>query len=435
MVNGEVQRAEKLRKEGSFKEAKEIYAILWKNSKEPSIGAGFLHCLRKLNDTEKSISLAYELRNQKFNDYWVNLEILWTLIGELRKSEDYLKAKELARYLLTLIRPEKDILALKIITEKMAKLAMDKENWSEAIEWLEKYGKKNLTDELVAKSEWTNKTLWYFRKIKCLYGIGNYEEIIALSEEVESISKPWNINKQFLRYRAKTLFDLDKLDDSLQLYKKISKEKVEWWILREEALVLIKMNLKDDALKILYTAALSSRQLDKLVTLFNDIGNLCLVLNKEEEALAHYILEKLIREENKWSIDSTLTTQINSLKNSFPEYNEISKVKDALDICRKFWKKLGIQPPKTHSKKGYKYSSKKDDRKTRKGLKGIVQKKKELPFFFIKTENESIICFLSDITEEYTHGDEVLFDALPSFDKKRNMESWKAINLKKLKKN
>lgn len=433
MANGENQRANQLRKKGQFQDAIEIYSTLWKNSKDPFIGAGYLHCLRKLNKTEKSIKLAYELKDYKFNNNWVNLEILWTLvIGELKNCEDYSKAKDLSNYLLSLLSSEPNDLALKIINDKMVKLAIDKGNWKEGNQWLEKIGKENLTDEIVGRSEWTKKTLWYYRKIRCLFEMGKYEESNILYDEIKDIPKTWNIQKLFSRIKAKALSELGKLEESFQIYEELSQGKADWWILHEKAIILKNLGKKEEALKVLYTAASSYRQLDKLVTLFDNIGKLCLELNKAEEALAHFILEKLVREENNWSLDPSLETQINSLLISLPNYQQLVTVKNALVVCKNFWKQSGIQPTIPDSKHELHRLSRKGDRTTRIGLQGIIQRKPDSNYFFIKTESESIICFLSDLTEEFQHGDEVIFDAQPSFDKKKNRKSWKAVNLKKI---
>jgi hypothetical protein len=56
------------------------------------------------------------------------------------------------------------------------------------------------------------------------------------------------------------------------------------------------------------------------------------------------------------------------------------------------------------------------------------------PFCFIVTENgEDIFCVNSNLPENSNNGDEVIFDAIPSYDKKKQRDSWKAINLRKRK--
>ena len=312
MSISENQRANQLRKEGKYREALEIYTILWKDFKDPYIGAGYLHCLRKMNELEKAIKFAYELKDHHFNNSWINLELLWTLIEELKTIDDYPKANEFSKELLLLLNSEPNELALKVISNYMAKLAIDKEKWSEGLYWLDLIRKENLDDVIVGNSKWTIKTLWYYRKIKCLVELGQYEDCIILNEEIKNIHKPWEIQKQFFRIKAIALSKLDRLEESLQIYEKLTQGKVDWWILHEKAIIMKDLGKKEDALKVLYIAASSFNQLDKLVKLFDDIGKLCLELNLKEEALAHLILEKLIREKNDWLIDPNLDSLIDS---------------------------------------------------------------------------------------------------------------------------
>ncbi|MEB9727426.1 hypothetical protein P4J62_24490, partial [Bacillus cereus] len=59
----------------------------------------------------------------------------------------------------------------------------------------------------------------------------------------------------------------------------------------------------------------------------------------------------------------------------------------------------------------------------------LIKVKEDRPFCFIKTQKESFFCYTSDIQGEVKEGLEVQFEAVPSFDKKKQRESWKAINI------
>ena len=74
----------------------------------------------------------------------------------------------------------------------------------------------------------------------------------------------------------------------------------------------------------------------------------------------------------------------------------------------------------------------KKKRKIKKGLVGRVNLgQSDRPFCFIKTkDNKSFFCFKSDLPNEIKNGDELTFDAIPSIDKKKNKESWKASNIR-----
>jgi hypothetical protein len=53
------------------------------------------------------------------------------------------------------------------------------------------------------------------------------------------------------------------------------------------------------------------------------------------------------------------------------------------------------------------------------------------PYCFINTDDgQSFFCSKSLLPSNIMDGDEVCFDANPSFDKKKNKESWKASNIR-----
>ena len=56
---------------------------------------------------------------------------------------------------------------------------------------------------------------------------------------------------------------------------------------------------------------------------------------------------------------------------------------------------------------------------------------KNKPFCFINTKDGlSAICFQNDFQDDIQDGEIVIFDAISSFDKKKNRDSWKAIKIR-----
>ena len=67
-----------------------------------------------------------------------------------------------------------------------------------------------------------------------------------------------------------------------------------------------------------------------------------------------------------------------------------------------------------------------------KGLTGKVNSiKDDLPFCFIYTnDKQSFFCSKSELPPKTSNGDDVIFDAIPSYDKKKGKDSWKAANIR-----
>lgn len=117
---------------------------------------------------------------------------------------------------------------------------------------------------------------------------------------------------------------------------------------------------------------------------------------------------------------------VNNLSEMIGIDNEPSSLKEALNICRSEWSKL-------LGKESDLKTSLYKRRKVRSGLIGKVSLgQSDRPFCFIIAEDkQSFFCYKSDLPLDIVDGDEVTFDALPSFDRKKNKESWKASNVRR----
>jgi tetratricopeptide (TPR) repeat protein len=229
-----------------------------------------------------------------------------------------------------------------------------------------------------------------------------------------------------MRFKALSYYKLGKMDDAVEIYKSLCNvRRPDWWLLYEYAKALRDMGNKKEALKLMYCASNGNPTLKLMVTLFADIGMLCKEMGKNEEARAHFILCREIRKENQWSVLSAINDSISGLNRIIGIANEPASLKEALKVCRNEWNKT----------LGEKQSSvfKRDKDQKRINLIGRIRLgKDDRPFCFITDKNnETYFCLKSDLPHSINNGDEVIFNAIPSFDKKKNKESWKAVDIRK----
>ncbi|MHA1756322.1 MAG: tetratricopeptide repeat protein [Promethearchaeota archaeon] len=421
----ESKKANELRKNGKYLEALTIYETVWEIDKNAFVGAGYLHCLRKLKHLKKALDLAIELENLHKDHYWASKEIIWIFIAELNQCKNLDQAKEILNHL---IEFNLEDLASNIINRKMVQLAIEAKDWSEAIIWLDKIKPESLKDLSFGKSEWTEKILWYYNKIKCLFELKKYEKCISYCDDEKiGFIKNERIKLFILRYKAKSLSKIERFDESIQIYEDLCKIKPDWWLLHEFAIVLLKMGRKEEALNKMYHAASSFRQLDKMVKLLNDIGELCLELGKEEEALNHLKLSKLVREDKGWNIELKLESNIKNLEKKVFGSVTTTNIRETLSRCKKFWKEAGFSEDLSEIKKG---KSKKIFKKNLRGK--VILNEDNKPFCFINTGKDSIFCYKSDLPKNIKKNDIVVFDIIPSFDKKKKRESTRAVNIEKV---
>jgi tetratricopeptide (TPR) repeat protein len=321
-----------------------------------------------------------------------------------------------------------DNLAAKIVVFKVLKLAKSSNDWETINGWIVKLDPKSLSTEPMTDSSgregWSDQSLWYNYRINGLLEKGNPNEAILLVDEIsERFPKQ---RKFFLRLKALAYYHLGNLPEAEKVYQNLcSAGKPDWWLLHEYARVIRDIGRKEDALKLMYKAANASSKLQTMVSLFEDIGILCKDMGKYEEAIDHLILCKNIRSENNWSIPDSVLDSILELNKLIENYTEPNSLKETLNICRSYWSKsLGEE--------SISISRSKDKRIVRKELIGKVNLGSiDRPFCFIIAENsESFFCFKSDLPSDIEDGEKVTFNAIPSFDKKKNKDSWKASNIR-----
>ncbi len=423
------QKANELRKAKNCGEALPLYRDLWKETGDKFDGAGLLHCLRKLELFDEALIFADELIS-KYPDFdWCRNEVIWTYIqGMLDKfdeEEPLEKVVEMTKRIMSL-NPEG--LAAKMIVFRVLKSAKSSNHWETVNEWVVKIDPDSLSAEPMmddsGRERWSDQALWYNYRINGLVEKGDTKEAInAVDEILERFPKQ---RKFFLRLKALANHLLGNLPESEKIYQNLcSGYKPDWWILHEYAKVVRDIGRREDALKLMYQAASGQSKLESMVSLFADIGMLCKELAKYEEARAHLVLCKYVRNEKGWTVPEPIINTVDDLNRIIGNNKEPSSLKEALSICRREWSQLLCKGSDSESL-SYK------NRKVKKGLVGKVNLcRRDHPFcFIIARDEQSFFCYKSDLPPDTIDGTEVSFDAIPSFDKKKNKESWKASNIR-----
>jgi len=423
------QKANGLRKTGDFEEALVLYRSLWEETGDKFDGAGLLHCLRKLELFDEAIVLADELIGKYPNFEWCRNEVIWTyiqgILDKFNEEEPLEKVVEIAKRIMSL-NPVG--LAAKKVVFKVLRSAKSSNHWETVNEWVIKIDPDSLSTKPMTDSSgregWSDQSLWYNYRIKGLVEKGDTKEAINTVDEIlERFPKQ---RKFFLRLKALANHLLGNLSESEKIYQNLcSGYKPDWWMLHEYAKVVRDIGRREDALKLMYQAASGRSKLESMVSLFIDVGMLCKEIEKCEEARAHLVLCKYVRNGKGWTVPESIIKTVSDLNKIIGNNKEPSSLKEALRICQSEWSKLLGEE---NDLKNLSYKN----RKVKKRLVGKVSLgRSDRPFCFIIAKDEqSFFCYKSDLPPDITDGDEVTFDAIPSFDKKKNKESWKASNIR-----
>lgn len=222
------------------------------------------------------------------------------------------------------------------------------------------------------------------------------------------------------------LHKLGRLVEAEECYKGLCDVRhPDWWLLHEYAKVIKDKGDKDEAFKLMCRAAVSNSKLDLMVTLFMEMGLFCMEIGKKKMARAHLTLSSLVRAERGWSIPEVISTSLSELNSVIGNDTCPLTIQETLARCRTEWESiLGSNSSR----------SSEQQRKPRRGIVGkVLLGDVTRQFCFIKDDcNESYFCLKSDLPEGVKDGEALSFTALPSFDKKKNKESWKAVDIIRL---
>jgi tetratricopeptide (TPR) repeat protein len=416
----EKNKANLLRKSGSLEEALLIYQKLWKSdTRDKFDAAGYLHCLRKLKNYDEALIVANKLIN-KYSDFkWFRNEVIWTYIDVIKSREMNASISNIFPLVNKIISLRPDDLQKNTTVLLILKKAKQFKKWDVAIQWVDKINpisleKKHLTLQK-GKTDWSNYLIWHHYKLKCLIYQKKHQEALELLRNIKGDIN--RVRKYFDVLEAEAHYGLGKKEKALEVLTSIyNRGRVDWWIVRKHAIFLRDMGKKELALEKMYEAATLSYKLEGIVTLILEIGTLCKELKRNEESYYHLMLYRLIREKKSWEVKDDINRIIENLSSDLSLDKDVS-FKGVLSRCRTYWSakdgtaRSGFQSKKTE-------------------LRGhLINVKKDKPFCFIKTNSETYFCYKSDIGCKAEDGLKVSFDIIPSFDKKKQRESWKAINI------
>jgi len=429
------KRANELRKAKNITEALPLYETLWKISGDSYDGAGLLHCLRKSQKYKQAIPLAEELIDKYGSENWIKIEVVWTWIsgildqmGEEAPLQDILF---IAQKILN-IKPES--LAQKKTVFKVLKSAKKVGKWNIVLEWSEKLNPDLLSDIpmiINGKEGWSDQATWYNYKIRALIEMGDPQQALDILKTV--IGKYPKNDKFFLRLKALALKQLNRVPEAEEIYRSLCQGKYpDWWLLHEYANVLVcssDLSKKERSLIIMFEAASLARKLETCVNLYEDISSLCTELGRLEEARDHLQLSIFVRQNNGWNVSDEIKSKLVDLNKNVGESSQNQNLQQTLSLCKKHWSKtLG-----TATSKSQEYGK---ELQILKDLSGkLALGRSDRQYCFINTTNKkAVFCFKSDLPSGIQDGEEVLFDAVPSFDKKKNQQSWKAREVRRLNK-
>ncbi|MFN8275004.1 MAG: tetratricopeptide repeat protein [Flavobacteriaceae bacterium] len=413
-------KANELRKSGDIDSALPMYRALWEASQDKFAAAGLLYCLRKKKMFDEALALAEEVYS-KFPEFdWSKNEYIWILIqGKLYTFPQNGLLIDMVALVNKVLKLNPDEIAYKITVFKLLKTAKYHGDWNLLNEWITKLSPDILTGYTDEETGWTDKVLWYYYRVNGLIYSHNENEAVRVIDE--NCGKFYKQKKYFERLKAKALISLEKFEDALEVYKILVTGRSDWWLLHEYGGLLVKQKKVDEGFSYLIKAAIAPPMKPELkVTLFADIGSLLVQYKQPEQAIQHFKLAKAVREEQGWGL-SDLNEKITSLGGNVIDQTDIRIL---IRNCQEIWNGFLTNDE---------LSSLRNNKSTKGQTGHVTSLVKGRPFCFIKTQdNQSYFCSTADLPSKTQVNEIVKFDVKPSFDKKKNIETLKAINIRRV---
>jgi tetratricopeptide (TPR) repeat protein len=426
------KRANELRHNGKVEEALPLYRELLEDESDSYSAAGFLHCLRKLRLFDEALSLCTPPSQRHMLLDWYKKEVIWTLIqGKLAVMDDTSPLAEVVSVAESILALEpKDYSARWRTVHPVLKKAGGHKQWNVVLEWTENITPDELSTEPMKddreRDGWCERAVWHNYRIRSMVEVGDKEQAIKLAIEAASVFP--RQSKFFKRLEALAQLRLGRFVEAELLYRKLANGgRTDWWVLKEYAYALQALGKYQDALVAMSKAALSNRKLEALVSLFSDIGFLCRQTNLNRDARNHLLLSIHIREKHGWAVSQVIRVGITQLNQELSAPTGPEDFDSVLAECQRFWRRTV----------GAHYDSR-DLSLERRGVKRMLRGKLRLgpperPYCFLHSgTRESYFCLKSDLPNGVTDGVTLQFDAMPSFDSKKNQESWKAVNVRNM---
>ena len=411
--------AEKLFKEGKFREAGTLYHHLSDETNNTWYTSRYLQCLRKAGYPTSAVTFGKQKLQMHPQDVWIRRELIWALyyanIKPYADSEDLLRLVQAAEEVLAF---EPEPLPLKRIVIPVIRLAKQRNKWDLVRKWCDFLNPDSLEDQprkIAGRLGKSERESWYFAKVKALLEMQQWEDALSSASQAAT-SYPREIN--FRRWAALALAGKGDIAEAIHLLQNIIlKDRSEWFLLQDLCELHLQNKDLDAALRNGCRAALDCHDDMMKVSLYLLLATTGFHMFQNEFAFRHLILAKTIRERKGWSIPGNMQTlegvirsRFNDEKITLPMIPE--SVREQVFACTKLWREAAYVGLPRQS--------------------GVVDfSPGDRAFDWIQVEDgQRIFVLRNDLPPAArTKGVFVNFAMEPSFDRKRQHSTVRAVNV------
>lgn len=413
------KQAETLRKSKQYAEAENTFRALWVELPNPNTGWRWIYCLRKLGDEQEAMRAASLVTETFPEDTWVQREHAWCIYAQEVKSAQAQKDVGRTTYSAQkMLDISNDELIKKQAVFAVVDTAKERGKWDIVSQWCDRLDPEQLSPEMNTFGEQksiSDRERWYYAKVKALLHIKQWSEARQLALKArESFPRKDDFPRWAAQARAA---EGDVAGATEEIENLIHRGNTQWYILADLAQMKQQQGKNEEALQIACKAALAFGEDKAKVNLFALLAKLGLALEHVEFAAYHIALTKAIRSREGWPAKEDLMHLEKRLLASSADSSQILSTTDPRQLfsaCQAEWRKYVTAGRARHT-----------------GKICNLPAGKNFAFITPDTGGDNIHVFLREISRTaQTLGARVEYSLEPSFDHKKNRESFRAVDVR-----
>lgn len=420
------RKAEALRKAEIFGRAAKAFKEYWDQTGDPEAGWRYAHCMRKSGYWETALGLLNELAEfyPELDD--IREERVWALYeGRLLPAKAKGECQPIIEAAREMVAAEAEGAPLKMAVFAVVAAAKTRGHWKLVSAWCDLLEPDKLDNKPRSAGKGSipsDRERWYFAKVKSLINLEDWHLAAAVAEDA---CREFPTNTNFVRWKANSWAGLGLPADAVELLNTL-RPRIPWYALADMARYTMELEQVEEAWELALEAAVAVGQDSAKVNLWELMARLALATAQPEAALTHAGLMQAVRNEESWPLRPSqqelicTVLQENSLATLPSKASQQWK-----KLCKTHWGRFAESPSASTSSTPPKEK-----------IEGKVTNwDVERTFAFLAPidGDEEVFVLSKDIPEKARHnGARVKFRPIKHFDKRKNRESLRAVQLEYL---